>query len=179
MEKWNGAKPQPNQKWTAPMLEFMAQLGVKGHTFAEIARQVNARFGTSFSRNAAIGVAMRKGLFITQPKRRERNEGVVPVLKRANNKPKSMKRAKKLMSNMERLMRRRSNLPTPKGPMNEFPAGEGCLYIHGDPMWSEWQCCAHKRLEGSVYCAGHHAVCTSVDVRSRSVKPLARQFIRR
>ena len=179
MEKWNGANMQPNQKWTQPMLDFMAELGVKGHSFAEIARQVNIRFGTSFSRNAAIGVATRKGLFIVQPKRRERNNGVVPVLKRANNKPTSLKRAKKLMTNLERLARRRANLPEPKGPLNDFPAGDACLFIHGDPMIEPWQCCAHKRLQGSPYCAGHHAVCTSVDVKSRMVKPLARQFIRR
>ena len=34
----------------------------KGMSFAEIARALNARFGTAYSRNAAIGRARRMGL---------------------------------------------------------------------------------------------------------------------
>ena len=48
--------------WTTEQCELLRGLRAKGSTFAEIAAAINARFGTGYSRNAAIGRARRMGI---------------------------------------------------------------------------------------------------------------------
>ncbi|MFA7430609.1 MAG: hypothetical protein WCZ23_10675 [Rhodospirillaceae bacterium] len=43
--------------------------------------------------------------------------------------------------------------PHPKDPV-------GCRYIHGDVPGLDWHYCQKPQIEGSPYCAEHHAACT-------------------
>src|SRR5438128_3500749 len=48
--------------WSSEHSDALRDYFLKGMSYAEIGRQINARFGTAYSRNAVVGRAKRLGL---------------------------------------------------------------------------------------------------------------------
>ena len=53
--------------WEAAHSQALREYLAKGMSYSEIADAINARFGTAYSRNAAIGRAKRLGLSGARP----------------------------------------------------------------------------------------------------------------
>ena len=59
----------PFSPWTPAMLDRLVELFEDGHTYPDIAGQLNREFGTHFTKNACIGRGRRLGLAVrTAPK---------------------------------------------------------------------------------------------------------------
>jgi GcrA cell cycle regulator len=48
--------------WSSEHSDALRDYFLKGMSYAEIGREINARFGTAYSRNAVVGRAKRLGL---------------------------------------------------------------------------------------------------------------------
>jgi GcrA cell cycle regulator len=132
----------------------------KGMSFSEIARALNQRFGTAYSRNAAIGRARRMGLATP-----ERPGGAAP------NRPKQPdarrlcdKRARRLVKLFPKptILQRAAALQlrcvaiTPRHlALVDLEPGD-CRYPYGGDAEDEpITFCGHLRREGSSYCVSH------------------------
>jgi GcrA cell cycle regulator len=80
--------------WESAHSAALRELVDKGVTFSEIARLLNERFGTAYTRNATIGRARRMGLSLPAP---PDAGGVFQAPKRADSRRISKKRARILL----------------------------------------------------------------------------------
>jgi GcrA cell cycle regulator len=127
-------------------------------SFAQIAAAINAEFGTSYSRNAAIGRAGRMGL--TNPY----------LVKAVKKEPRLAKRTRIVRSNSNSTALRliHVNEPTTPGALRcvevesrgltllELQPGD-CRYPDGDG--SDITFCGQAKMDGgSSYCIGHFAL---------------------
>jgi GcrA cell cycle regulator len=138
-----------------------------GMSFAEIAREINARFGTAYSRNAAIGRSKRMKL--TAPKRPARPSRMRPRIK-AETPAKSGE-------NRHQALARPASPPRPSpAPTATRPEPvklrcvgisprlvslielepSACRYPYGGDKDNEpITFCGHPRLAGTSYCVPH------------------------
>src|SRR3954463_11605812 len=63
--------------WPSEHSDALRDYFLKGMSYAEIGRQINARFGTAYTRNAVVGRAKRLGLVVQV---RAASPSIVPVL---------------------------------------------------------------------------------------------------
>lgn len=153
----------------------------KGMTFSEIARALNERFGTAYTRNAAIGRARRMGLSVC-----ERAAGTVPDRpKQPDARRLRKKRARRLAqpapkpTTLERdaVLQLRCVAITPRHlALVDLEAGD-CRYPYGgDAEGEPITFCGHPRHEGSSYCPSHfHLTSLPEVVRERApAKPALR-----
>jgi GcrA cell cycle regulator len=146
--------------WTDPQTDALKRLHATGMSYTNIAAQINAEFKTSFSRNAAIGRAMRVGLSDvkwTRPKRelatkRERKPRVRIIQANGN-------------SNRQRVIETIESEPIKLRcaeviPLNisidELESGV-CHYPYGDTP--PYAYCGHATLGAGPYCDLHHELC--------------------
>jgi GcrA cell cycle regulator len=152
----------------------------KGMTFSEAARALNERFGTAYSRNAALGRARRMGL--SSPERADRRARVRP--------PKPPKQPKPAAARLHKLRERaRSGSPAkvdvreraaalqlrcvaiiPRHlALVELGAGD-CRYPYGGDAESEpITFCGHPRRDGSSYCVLHFHLTSAPEVATERV----------
>ncbi len=146
--------------WSSEQSDVLRDYFLKGMSYAEIAREINARFGTAYTRNAVIGRAKRLGLAALE---RVTSPSIVPSLpgetcalppRRAalpglNLPPQSaLKPANPVKL---RCVGVRPRLIT----LVELERGD-CRYPYGgDREGEEINFCGHPRQPGSSYCAPH------------------------
>ena len=134
--------------------EYLAQ----GMSFAQIARAINARFDTAYSRNAAIGRAARMGLACPdrpdrlgpppKPRAQRRHKTRTPVLAEARKPRRLRERAAALRLRCVGIVPRHLVLI-------ELVAGD-CRYPYGgDAEGEAITFCGHPTLAGASYCASH------------------------
>lgn len=153
----------------------------KGMSFAEIARALNARFGTAFSRNAAIGRARRMGLSVPE---RPRPAGVLSAPKKPDARRIRELRARKLakaeivpkLSTHERAaaLQLRCVAITPRHlALIELEEGD-CRYPYGgDTDGEPITFCGHPRHGESSYCFSHlRLTCLPVEKPEPARTPL-------
>jgi GcrA cell cycle regulator len=148
--------------WTAEHSAALKEYVARGMSYAEAADALNARFGTAYTRSAALGRGKRLGLVV--PPRRE----VVPRL------AKRMAKASKTVSG-KRQERDPAQASTPAGTVERAePAKLRCVGIRprlvslielddgdchypygGDKDGEAIAFCGHPRFRGSPYCAPH------------------------
>ncbi|MHB0768834.1 GcrA family cell cycle regulator [Bradyrhizobium sp. 5.13L] len=146
--------------WPSEHSDALRDYFLKGMSYAEIARQINARFGTAYTRNAVIGRAKRLGLVVPEWMM---SPSIVPSLP----------------GELGLLSPRRAALPNlsvpPKSAMKpaaqvklrcvgvqprliqlvELEAAD-CRYPYGgDKDGEEIAFCGHPRQPGSSYCPPH------------------------
>ena len=63
--------------WPSEHSDALRDYFCKGMSYAEIGRQINARFGTAYTRNAVVGRAKRLGLIVPV---RTASPSIVPLL---------------------------------------------------------------------------------------------------
>jgi len=159
-----------------------------GMSFAEIAREINARFGTAYSRNAAIGRSKRMKL--TAPQRPASPPPVRPRIKAEG--------ASKSPENDHRTAARSAPIPSPAPPAKPpeslklrcvgisprlVPLIElepsGCRYPYGGDRENEpITFCGHPQLPGSSYCAPHFHLTRGPGTESeRAVAPVVLRLV--
>ena len=139
----------------------LRELVEKGVTFSDIARILNERFGTAYTRNAAIGRARRLGLSTPE---RANSAGVFAAARKPDARKICEKRARNRAKPATRLttveraavLRLRCVEITPRHlALIDLAAGD-CRYPYGgDAEGEPISFCGHPRREGSSYCASH------------------------
>lgn len=149
--------------WAAEHTDLLREYLAKGMSFSKIADAINARFGTAYSRSAAIGRARRLGL--VSPK------GPDDLLRRCPKQPSKVK-TRRLCKPRERYISALAP-PTPVAEhagrvklrcveivprhLSLFDLEEGdCRYpFGGDDDGEAITFCGHPRGLGSSYCIAH------------------------
>ena len=151
--------------WAPEHSTALGEFIARGMSYADAADAVNARFGTAYSRSAAIGRAKRMGLIV--PGRGGDRPALVPrALKRTkapSNGP--------MMQTAPRTTAAGSTPPIPERPeppklrcvgirprlLSLAELGDGdCRYPYGgDKDGEAIAFCGHPRFRGSAYCAPH------------------------
>jgi len=170
--------------WASEHSDALRDYFANRMSFSEICREINARFGTSYTRNAVIGRAKRMGL--SAPKRLE-SPPLVPVL------PGSSRSAP--------LQRRLPAQDRGQPPGSAFglaePAKLRCVGIQprlislleleqgdcrypygGEKEGEEIAFCGHPRRPGSSYCTAHfHLTRASGTVSERFAGPVVLRLV--
>lgn len=160
------------------LLEFLAQ----GMSYAEIARAINSRFGTSYTRNAALGRSKRMGL--AAPERHSERSG--PQSKA------DVKRLRKARANCR--VEPPASTPTlPREPVKLRCVGitprllplvdlepDDCRYPYGgDKDGEPITFCGHRKLPGSNYCEPHFELTRgSAEQAARLLGPVVLRLVR-
>ncbi|SFP66007.1 GcrA cell cycle regulator [Bradyrhizobium sp. Ghvi] len=148
--------------WPSEHSDALCDYFFKGLSYAEIGRQINARFGTAYTRNAVVGRARRLGLGLSTPERMI-SPSIVPSLPGGSAPlaparaappglnlppPSALKPAKPIKLRCVGVSPRLITLL-------ELERGD-CRYPYGgDKEGEEITFCGHPRQPGSSYCAPH------------------------
>jgi GcrA cell cycle regulator len=150
--------------WTPEHSTALREFVGRGMSYADAAEAVNARFGTAYSRSAAIGRAKRMGLVV--PGRAEDRLVLVPRVQ----KPKAPGGGAKMRCKDPA----GAAVPAPAAPERAEPVKLRCVGIRprllslveledgdcrypygGDKDGDAITFCGHPRFRGSSYCAPH------------------------
>ena len=147
--------------WEEAHSSALRELVEKGVPFSEIARALNERFGTAYSRNAAIGRAGRMGLAVPQP---ASPAGPFAAPKKPDARRIREKRARNLLKPIAKLatperaavLQLRCVAITPRHLALVDLEADDCRYPYGgDAEGEPITFCGHPRREGSSYCHQH------------------------
>jgi GcrA cell cycle regulator len=151
--------------WTPEHCQALREYRARGLSYGEIARRLNSKFGTTFTRNAALGRGMRMGLPSPErPGKRAKRLPVVGCLKRPKcaivAKPAGHQAADSAASapaaGYARPVTLRCVGIKPRlVSLIELGAND-CRYPYGGERDGEAiTFCGHPKLPGSSYCAPH------------------------
>ena len=135
--------------WTLEQSEALrAHIDFGELSYARIAEDINARFGTFYSRNAAIGKAGRMGL--CNPYR----EKVAKLPKPRKPQP-SKPRPRPAFERVENIQLRCAEI-VPRNLSLLDLGPDDCRYPVNDD--SPFLFCGHRKLKGASYCGPHFAL---------------------
>ncbi len=152
-----------SSSWEAEHSQALREYLARGMSFSEIADAINAKFGTAYSRSAAIGRARRMGLASPDrpgdslqhwPKRPPRAEAKRLKQPRERHVPEFM-RPMPVFERVEAPKLRCVEIVPRHLSLVDLEAGD-CRYPYGgDEEGEAITFCGHPRREGSSYCAPH------------------------
>jgi GcrA cell cycle regulator len=156
----SGERPMQSTDWAPEHSEALRDYLAGNMSFSEAARALNAKFGTAYSRSAAIGRAKRMG-FADPPDRPDEQSRPPPVAKG----PRPERRRKRHVPEFMRPMPvwKRKKMPklrcveiVPRH-LSLFDLERGdCRYPYGgDEEGEAITFCGHPRRPGSSYCGPH------------------------
>jgi GcrA cell cycle regulator len=144
--------------WAPAHSEALREFFVKGMSFSAIAGAINAKFNTSYTRNAVLGRATRMGLAVTsQPDRTKppsitETSRILRIRERANTKP---WRLPPVLEATETAPLRCAEIVPRHLSLMDLERGD-CRYPYGgDTDGEAITFCGHRRRRGSSYCAAH------------------------
>ncbi|MGX1324451.1 GcrA cell cycle regulator [Bradyrhizobium sp. USDA 377] len=145
--------------WPSEHSDALRDYFLKGMSYAEIGRQINARFGTAYTRNAVVGRAKRLGLVVpewmTSPSIVPHLPGETLVLPRRSALPSLNLPPKSAMKPAARVKLRCVGVQPRLIELVELEAAD-CRYPYGgDKDGEEITFCGHPRQPGASYCAPH------------------------
>jgi GcrA cell cycle regulator len=169
--------------WAPEHSQALRDLAARGMSFSEIAKEINAKFGTSYTRSAAIGRGRRMGL--AAPSRPERRDNRASKLKASDTKlwktpvePETS--APPLPPPRTEPLKLRCVGVSPRLiPLIELKAAD-CRYPYGgDKDGEPIAFCGHPRQDGSSYCAPHfHLTRGPGTTAERAVAPVLLRLVR-
>jgi GcrA cell cycle regulator len=147
--------------WEEPHSAALRECVEKGMSFSEIARTLNGRFGTAYTRNATIGRARRMGLSVPRP---AGSAGPFPAPKKPDARRIRQMRARSptqpaaQLTTLERAaalqLRCVAIIPRHLALVDLEPGD--CRYPYGGDAEAEpITFCGHPRHDGSSYCFSH------------------------
>ena len=145
--------------WPSEHSDTLRDYFRKGMSYAEIARQINARFGTAYTRNAVIGRAKRLGLvvaeWIASPSLAPYLPGEAPVSPRRAVLPNLNVPPKSAMKPAAHVKLRCVGVQPRLIQLVELEPAD-CRYPYGgDKDGEEIAFCGHPCQSGSSYCGPH------------------------
>ena len=151
--------------WTPEHCQALRDLRARGLSYGEIARRLNAKYGTTYTRNAALGRGVRMGL----PRPEQPGKRRAPKIKRLG-QPKRTR----LKPYRERPAAEFTEFGPGFGPVRARPVTLRCVGITprllslmelrpndcrypygGDKDGEVITFCGHPKLPGTSYCAPH------------------------
>jgi len=174
---------QPNN-WAPEHSQALSEYLARGMSYSEIADAINARFGTSYTRSAAIGRGKRIG--VVGPARQDDGQKRPPKAKAP--------RWRKLHERRATELNRPAPAPAPERsePVKLRCVGvtprllsvielepDDCRYPYGgDKEGDAIAFCGHPQLEGSSYCVPHFHLTRGFGTRSeRAVGPVVLRLV--
>ena len=160
-----------SSNWAPPHCEALRELVRQGLFYSEIANAINAKFGTSYSRNAAIGRAKRMGLchpahLRERPKRPPRVKKKNPQKKRGRGPAKTTLPAPFAERAAAPMKLRCVGISPRLLALVDLEAND-CRYPYGgDKEGEAITFCGHPRFPGSSYCAPHFHLTRGPDAES-------------
>jgi GcrA cell cycle regulator len=156
----------------------------RGMSYGQAASTINARFGTEFTRNAAVGRAKRLGL---------KTASVRKVTSRPRRPARWGESAPKAPQKIVRTTAPAPPVPEPVKPVKLRCVGVkprllafadlepcDCRYPYGGEREGEaYAFCGHPRIPHSSYCRPHHALTHNLDTASeRMAVPVALRLVK-
>jgi GcrA cell cycle regulator len=149
--------------WAPEHCQALQDYRSRGLSYGEIARRLNAIFGTTYTRNAALGRGMRMGLPGPErpPKRRLPGSQTQEQPKRARMEPRQVRRTAELIQSAPALARAKPVALRCVGITPRLLAlielrPNDCRYPYGgDKDGEAITFCGHPKLPGTSYCAPH------------------------
>lgn len=167
--------------WAPEHCDALRECLAKGMSHSEAADAINARFASSYSRNAAIGRAKRMGLAVPdRPKRLPRSpqqrSGARPS--KAAAATADLKPSSAVCERPERVKLRCVQIIPRHLPLVELEAGD-CRYPYGGDVDGEAiTFCGHPQRQGSSYCIGHFHLTRGPGTASeRAAVPVALRLV--
>jgi GcrA cell cycle regulator len=157
----------PQIDWLPPHSDALREFLAKGMSFADAAHAINAKFDTSYSRNAAIGRGKRMGLASSHKPAELRGSPQKESAPRLREQSKHSERSESGSTRPVTPFRRAAGVNlrcieiVPRHlTLIELEAGD-CRYpFGGDAEGEAITFCGHPQRDGSSYCAGHfHLTC--------------------
>ena len=150
-----------SSNWAPEHCQALREYRARGMSYGQIAQALNAKFGTTYTRNAALGRGVRMGLSSSErPVRREDRYSGIRVPRR----PKGRAAARRPAEGNEAAPATKPAKPvtlrsvgiTPRLiSLIELKAGD-CRYPYGgDKEGEPITFCGHPKLESSSYCGPH------------------------
>ncbi|WP_024514528.1 GcrA family cell cycle regulator [Bradyrhizobium sp. Tv2a-2] len=172
-------------EWAPEHCKALQDYLALGMSFAEIAREINARFGTAYSRNAAISRSKRMKLTAPRrplglPKARPRTGAELAAKSRENHRAEVARPVAAPPPGRPEPVRLRCVGISPRlVPLVELDASD-CRYPYGGDRENEpITFCGHPRLAGSSYCAPHFHLTRGPGTEAeRDVAPVALRLVR-
>jgi len=155
--------------WPSEHSDALRDYFLKGMSYAEIGRQINARFGTAYTRNAVVGRAKRLGLVVPEWMA---SPALAPSLPYLSVPPKSaMKPAAQVKLRCVGVQPRLVQLVELEPADCRYPYG-------GDKDGEEIAFCGHPRQPGSSYCPPHARLARrSGAVSARPARPVVLRLV--
>ena len=146
--------------WPSEHSDALRDYFLKGMSYAEIGRQLNARFGTAYTRSAVVGRAKRLGLvlpeWMTSPSIAPSWPGEAsPLAPRRAALPNLNLPPKSAMKPAQRAKLRCVGVQPRLIPLVELEPADCHNPYGGDKDGEEIAFCGHPRQPGSSYCAPH------------------------
>ena len=152
--------------WPPEHSAALRDLRARGMSYADITRTINARFKTSYSRNATLGRAQRLGLGTPVeggPPRRERIPELLEVQSGPNRQPEVGAAARANLFHVPKPFVSNKKMPplrcveiTPRHCAVTELEADNCRYPYGgDAEGEPITFCGHPRRPGSSYCTPH------------------------
>ncbi len=168
--------------WEKAHSDALREYVGKGMSFSEAARALNERFGTAYSRNAAIGRARRMGF--SSPERAHRVARPKPPKPNAARLRKQRARvfsgtnAKADVRERAAALQLRCVAVNPRHlSLVELEAGD-CRYPYGGDVEGEpITFCGHPRRDGSSYCPSHFHLTSGPDLVERAAAKVALRLV--
>jgi hypothetical protein len=146
--------------WSDDHCADLTTLLATGMIYREIARTINEKFGTNFSKNSVVGKVQRLGLtppakpkappYVRKPKAR-RSEREVLRFVASNGNSNGMRVLRTVV--LEQAKLRCAEIVPQHASVSDLT---GCRYPYGDGPFTF---CNHPQAAGSSYCAPHVALC--------------------
>ena len=168
--------------WAPEHCQALREYLALGRSFAEIAKEINARFGTAYTRNAAIGRSKRMGLAARE---RPRERPIAPAMPRVakvrragRRKAENPPQLPPVPARPEPVRLRCVGISPRLLPLVALEAGD-CRYPYGGDRENEAiTFCGHPRLEGSSYCEPHFRLTRGPGTASeRAVFPVVLRLV--
>ena len=174
--------------WTDEAIVMMKSLFELGQSGTQIKDELNARFGTAFSRNAVIGKLHRVGLrraegFIYQGVKRQRRERAPRRQYRKSSvqwTPEGIAPVRlPVECDMDAIMRRQQDdaaIPrAQRKTLWQLKPGD-CRWPVGDPGTPDFFFCGAAKIKGAAYCRAHHV--RAYQPGSRRIRPMGSGLMR-
>ena len=172
--------------WAPEQSDALRDCLSRGMSYGQAASAINARFGTEFTRNAAIGRAKRLGLepvavrkVLRRPRRPARWGESAPNPPQKVVRPAAAATPAPTLEPVEPVKLRCVGIKPRLLAFADLEPGD-CRYPYGGEREGEaYAFCAHPRIPGSSYCRPHHALTRGPGTASeRMAVPVALRLIK-
>lgn len=165
--------------WAAEHCQALRDYVALGMSFSEIAREINAKFGTAYTRNAALGRGKRMGLRAPERPKRPPRAKIPQAPKRPECNAAKPVQAAAAPERAAPVKLRCVGISPRLLSLAELDASE-CRYPYGGDKENEpITFCGHPRLPGSSYCAPHfHLTRTTEAQPERAPGPVVLRLVK-